>query len=119
MIFRTELVIDEQHGDFGTSNDHDKVYNKREPKNIIELIHPQACHDKEKFNVCRDERDDTSKSHTHLGLQEEIRGWRNCTSNGTGNSRKFNGLGFISKVCTQKHERDGDTTPHCGDNQDV
>ena len=119
MILGTKLVVHEQDRDFGTCNDHNEVDNQSESKDIVELVHPQTCHDKEKFDIGRHKGNDTGKHHTYRGLQKEIGRRRDRASNCTGNGREFNRLGLVSKVGTQKDERNGNTAPHSGDNKNV
>ena len=47
VILRTELVVHEQHRDLGTRDNHNKVDNESETKDVVELVHPQTGHDEE------------------------------------------------------------------------
>lgn len=60
MIFRAQLVIDQENSSFGAGNNQDEVDNQRKSKDIVELVHPQTRHDEKELHVGCRKRNDTS-----------------------------------------------------------
>ena len=68
VILSAKLVVHQQDSNLSARNNHDKVDNERESKDIVELVHPQTGHDEKEFHVGRYKGNDTSKDHTNRRL---------------------------------------------------
>jgi hypothetical protein len=118
MIFRTKLVIYEQHRQLGARNQENQEYNERKAKDIIELVHPHAGHDEKELDVGSGKRDNAGSNHVQLGVENSGK-LRNSSGNGRSHGRKGDGFGLVSKVGTQKDHGNGDTAPHGRNDNDV
>ena len=118
MIFSTELVVDRQDCDFSTCNNQDNVDNQSKTKDIVELVHPETGHDKEELHIGSSKGNDTSQGHSNHGVQKR-RWWGDGPCNSRGDSWELDSIRFVTKVGTQKGKRNRDTTPHCGNYDDI
>mmetsp|Transcript_19893 Transcript_19893/g.43216 ORF Transcript_19893/g.43216 Transcript_19893/m.43216 type:complete len:241 (-) Transcript_19893:1312-2034(-) len=118
VVFRTELAVDQEKGDLGAGNDENEKDNEGESKDVVVLVHPQGRHDEEKFDVGRGKGNDTGHQGSDQGVHEGL-GRRNGAGNRGGDGGELDGFLLVPKVGTQKDQRDGDSAPHGGDDDNV
>ena len=72
VILGAELPVHQQDRDFCAGNEHDKVNNEGESKDIIVLAHPQTSHNEKKLDVFRRQRKETSNHYAHRGMKDRF-----------------------------------------------
>mmetsp|Transcript_9639 Transcript_9639/g.13915 ORF Transcript_9639/g.13915 Transcript_9639/m.13915 type:complete len:207 (-) Transcript_9639:1363-1983(-) len=118
MILSTKLVVGKQNGNFTRRKNDNKKYQKRKTKQIVVLIHPQACHDEEEFHKSGTERDEPSGKDANFGRLIPLNR-RNDTFDGGNLGRELERFMLVAKVCSKEHERHSNAAPHGGQDDDV
>lgn len=118
MILCAKLVVAEKNRNLSACQNKNEKDNQGESKHIVKLIHPQARHNEEKFNVSGGEWDDASKCHSKFGIQQKGSG-RDGPCNSRSYSWESNNVFLVSKVSTQEDKGNTDATPHRCQNKDI
>lgn len=110
IVFRAELEIAEQDRSLSASDDEDNHHEEQEPEDQVDLMEPERRHDEIQLHGNSSEGKDPAEhakdDWTHVpGLE------RNRPRDLIGSHREGEGLSFVSKETSQKHQWSTDAEP--------